>query len=363
MSKSQIIYKAKKQEAPAKEKTDTKDFYVKKKTAEDKKEQKEKKNVAVVQIQWPWWTKIILFASLAILIYFIFAIFTPLLDNLVLIQWWNKYGGKDFTKDFSIYKYAYYTSFRIYYNILKGTSGSYSNFDDDGQAAFFSGMVSSFSIFDPNQKEEGRFLLPLNMCKTIIPKEMSQKYDYPDNQADWKNKFQEWGYPDKIPSNIADLITSIDADKYQNAEDNFLWQDYGIPANSPLILSFYANTSTGANGEKWYPEALLVALGSDYSGVQAPFGGWWGYAKFGIAEYDYASLITYIYSTESRQGDASSSKSKSCGWGVTGGILQGGATGAMAGGALGPEGAIGGFVIGAIAGGFSSGSKNCGKSS
>ena len=244
---------------------------------------------------------------------FFFAIFTlysqSCFDSMVEFEWW-----KEFKDDFSIYKYSYYTSFRVYYNILKGTSGAYSNFDSDGQAAFFASMISGFSIYDPKEKDEGRFLLPFNMCRTIVPKEMSDKYDYPDNNADWITKFQDWGFPENIPANIDDLITAIDQDKYQKANDNFLWNEYNIPQNSPLLLSFYADTSTGANGEKWYPDALSVALGSDYSGLQAPFGGWWGYAKFGIAEQDYASLVSYIYATEARQSDAAGD-GKSCGWG------------------------------------------------
>lgn len=359
MTQSKIIYKAKKIPKPE-QPIDTKNEYTKKKTAQEKKQEKKNMNIPVVKIKFPWWTKIILFFSLAVVIYFFFAIFTPLLSNLVLIQWWNSNGGKEFKDDFSIYKYSYYTSFRVYYNILKGTSGAYSNFDSDGQAAFFASMISGFSIYDPKEKDEGRFLLPFNMCRTIVPKEMSDKYDYPDNNADWITKFQDWGFPENIPANIDDLITKIDQDQYQKANDNFLWNEYNIPQNSPLLLSFYADTSTGANGEKWYPDALSVALGSDYSGLQAPFGGWWGYAKFGIAEQDYASLVSYIYATEARQSDATGD-GKSCGWGITGGLLQGGATGAMAGGALGPIGAITGFCIGGFAGGFSAGQKDCKK--
>lgn len=323
-----------------------------------------------VKIQRPWYTKIIIFLLLAILIYLFFNIFTPLLDFSIYIQWWNRNGGKKYNKIFSITQMAYYYNFLLYYYIGNLLGSGFRVFQSKSQVAFIMSMITTFGTFDPgSETDPSRFLLPRQICETIIPGSDEDANQYPDNIPDWKDQLTKWGYPDikDVGGNVPSILSKLDSNKWSaEGNGNFFYHQYNMPITSPFIVSFFAGTPSDPI-IKWSPDAFPIALGISpiVGGSSTPLGGWWGYAVYALqSEKDttFSNMVEYLYTLET--GQLQPSKPQKCDKSsigpIAGGVVTTAATFAMAGSAGGPPGAIAGAIFGAIFGGFTSaGKQNC----
>lgn len=325
-----------------------------------------------VKIQRPWYIKILIYLSLAILIYLFFNIFTPLLNFSIYIQWWNRNGGKKYNSIFSIRQMAYYYNFLLYFYIGNLLGSGFRVFQSKSQVAFIMSMITTFGTYDSgSETDPSRFLLPRQICETIIPGSEEDATQYPNNATDWRKQLAEWGYPnpdDKTTTgNVPDILSKIDYNKWSaEGNGNFFYHQYNLPANSPFILSFFANSPSDPV-IKWSPSAFLIALGISpiVGGGNSPLGGWWGYAVFALqSEKDtsFADMVDYLYTQE--QSQLVQSAPQKCDGKAAGGIIVGGiqsaATFAMAGSAGGGPGAIIGGIFGFIFGSITSAGKhNC----
>lgn len=340
--------------------------YVREKSKQELIKEKEQKQIKTVRIQYPFWAKILLFFFLAILIYFIFEIFLPLLKFNIYIRWWNKNGGKKYNDIFSITLLAYREKFLLYYYIGSLLGGTDKTMNGD-QATFIFSMITNFG--KANESDTIGFLTPYNICENIA----IDLDPIPKTEDDWKTLFKSWGYPDSFGS-IDEVIQYIgrpeNVKKWTDSKNNFLWNRYGIFNDSPFVLSWFTNSYTGLhNNEKWDPKAFSVAVGiTPFNIGQAlPIGGWWGYCKYGVSESNFSNLASYIYSTYTNQKDFIPKKEcKDAGLGIAGSLIQGFSTGAMAGAGFVSLVAtpvlpvvLGGIIVGGIQGFTSAHSANC----
>ena len=325
--------------------------YVKKPTENSKKPQ-----ITEVKVHYGFWARLLFYVGIAILIYLIFQTFIPLLQFKVYLDWWNKNGGKQYNNVFSINQFAYYGNFQLYAIIGSLMSSGLTTIQNKSQYLFILACISVWGKYDTS--DDTGFLLPVRICSSIAVGD-----GYPDNTSGWKDLLDKWGVPQGI-TDIDQLLQKIDYDKWKD-DKNFLYHNYGIPPNSPFILSFQSGSAEGASQEVWYPDAFKIAVGiNPMSGTQdAVYGGWWGFINTGLSteKATLSDIYRYLYAQEDAQLPYNP-KPKCSAWGDATSILGQMATFTMAGAAAGPYGPAAGLVLGAVVGGITIGTKRARKS-
>lgn len=184
----------------------------------------------------------------------------------------------------------------------------------------------------------------------------SRHINWPTDINNWKRIFEIWGQ-----SVSSDGTWIKDHEKWEN-DDNFLFNHWGIPYDSPLVEGFVTNKSISKDGVKLYPAAMEALLGKTTDGI----GGWYGFIRNGNWE-SINDVKRYIWSDDIPEYMSKSSKSKENKCNAAG-IAQGaiglgmGAGFAAAAIATGPVGWIVGIAVlaGAAGGGLlSASSEGC----
>lgn len=304
----------------------------------------------------PWYTRILIFVSLAVLIYLVFETFMPLLKFQIYIQWWNKNGGKEYRDHFSIYKLAYFQNFSLYYYIGNLGGNQLTSFNKQ-QALFIMEIIQNFAKLGPDEGDplaQFHQVLPKQICKTIVPDSYVSFFSFPlDDEGSWKKKFQEWGYPDPSSpeGSSRDAITqNLDVNKWTSAQDNFLYHAYNIPGQSAMLLDWYTGTGTGEIG-KDFSSAFPIAMGMRaFQVLKLDIGGWWGYCQFALTTTaSFGDMLDYVYNRKdisAGKGGPEPQDSGCDGLSTAGDVFQKASAGAMAGSAGGAIGAIIGGLVG-----------------
>jgi len=165
----------------------------------------------------------------------------PLIDYSIWIEWWNSNDG-DTYDCVDIIAISYYNSnFLVYYlyNLIqKGTA----RFQTDAQVAFISNLILS----DARGIASGGKLTPKALCSTLVPDQRVNGQGYPTNFADWHSLISQWA-------------GTTGGGTWHQEPDNFLWRDWTIDYDSPIVQAFITQQSS-YQGQTWYPHALEFLL-------------------------------------------------------------------------------------------------------
>ncbi len=314
---------------------------------------KQLKPLPKVSVQMDKGVRIILYLFFALLVYLFCHIFVPLLQFKIYIDWWNSNGGKQYNNVFSIRQFAYYGNFRLYAIIDSLFSSGLTTIQNKSQYLFILSCMSTWGKYD--ETDDNGFLLPIHICESIIVKD--NKYTYPKDTVGWKKQLAIWGVPQNIVI-VSDLVQALNSDEWE-AEDNFLFHKYGIPQQSPFILSFQSGSAEGESHEVWYPSAFQIAVGINPTSQSQDslYGGWWGFINTGLGTENASlgEIYRYLYGVESSQLPINP-KPPCSAWGDVSSAFTTSATFAMAGAPFAPPvGAGVGLVFGLLVAGASIG--------
>jgi hypothetical protein len=302
------------------------------------------------KIVWPFYIK---FFFVIIMIFFFFCIIQTIIVFLrykVMIQWWNKNGGKQYKRVFSIQLLALFNGFKLgekFYSLFLSEQAS---IPSTGIGVFMTNLYYSYAKIN-NEDQQG-FLLPYNFCVSIAIGKSSQydkpsidtslsgndqsSYDpsdvqwtlndnyWPTNTPAWQLLLRSWG----AYGSESDMGKDInERDKAWQVSNNFIWTNYLINYDSPFILSFMFNTYTDPNqAVEWTSNAFTIAVGINKE-TQSEYGyngGWWGYATEGLSSQTDLTL-GLIYQNLYSSVHYSPPNSNSCGGSDWGGAAASGA--------------------------------------
>lgn len=180
---------------------------------------------------------IALITFVALAIYWLFI--KPIIDYSIWISWWDQNNGSQYDC-IDIIAISYYNSnylvYYLYNLIQKGTS----RFETDSQVKFITNMINSYAYGIAS----GGKLVPKNLCDTIVPQQRINGQGWPTNFNDWHTLISDWA-------------GSTGAN--WNSQDNFLWNDWTIDYDSPIVQAFITRKSE-YEGQVWYPDALEFLL-------------------------------------------------------------------------------------------------------
>ena len=329
---------------------------------------------------------IVLIIVIIIVIMLIISIISPIIQYKGWYNWYNTYDPDKKYRCISITDIAYFNNNVFLYKIKNMFGSEATKFKYD----FWVYFITSFMFGAAINITPGGFVTPKNLCESLIPdgyptSELPGKdsngnsfgYVWPSDLEDWKTLLKAWG---KIDFNPGDkTYTSSDNGKSWMADpNNFLWEQWGIPYNSPLVMGFLTGWSSDAGNDLLWPDAMNPLLGKK-SGLSA--GGWIGYLQLGDdfagRGLDEANRIVWdedipVKFTNNGPGNpgcngaaiASGSISMGMGGAFAGSMIgakigvgaaaagAGAAEGAAEGSAAGPWGALAGAVIGLLVGGL-----------
>jgi len=209
--------------------------------------------------------------------------YQPLVAYQGWFAWFNRLDPDKKYRCFSMIDIAYYNSSNLLYDIkVLFTPGS-STFKNDSWIQFITSLMwSQAKTIVPNG-----ILTPQALCDTIVPTahpelplEDGSGLNWPVSEEDWRKLIKAWVFKDGFdPSGATDdsINANLDADKWTTSQNNFFFQLYAIPYNSPLIIGFTTNRTTYGG----YPvegKAVLPLVGK-YSGIE--HGGWFGFLQEG----------------------------------------------------------------------------------
>uniref|UniRef100_A0A6C0JU38 Uncharacterized protein n=1 Tax=viral metagenome TaxID=1070528 RepID=A0A6C0JU38_9ZZZZ len=263
-----------------------------------------------------------------VVIWFLFI--KPLLDFSIWIAWWNSYKDTDGNSyncldtiklaynKFSPFAYWVYTSF------VPGTSL------DPGSVNF----ISNLMLTNAEGLVNGGKISPRELCKTIVPQQLLTGKAWPTSVDGWKTLIGSW-------ATNTNGVYSWTVTDYPN----FLYKDWGIPANSPLVNGFLSNNANVVSGM----EPLLGLVGSEGGG----FVGMVQYIQ--TPEWSDAKLVSNVWGTiepppNVYKGDPTTNPKGCQASNYVSGISSGLMSGIFIAGALGPETGGLGVIVGAIVG-------------
>ena len=228
-------------------------------------------------------------------------------------KWWNKNNGKQYKRVFSIDLWIQYQAFSLGYQFLALFYSEETHFQTSGEVEFLTQMMSTYAPLVPSVQTDKSlyFLMPFHICESIVVGTLdNSKYQgisgfenvqwsdttgWPVNTTGWNFLLQQWGVPQAQDG-------TIDNNKWTNSSDNFLWNNYKLPAQTSFILSFMWNTKSDLYNNAWYPYAFPTAVGLNaITGQNIDYsGGWWGFCKygFGTEKPSYQTIISVLYATE-----------------------------------------------------------------
>ena len=299
-----------------------------------------------------WTQRIVRYAIFTIIFYFILQLFLPILKFKIVIDWWKQGSVDDKgnplkgSENFNIYSLAYWQYFSLYYHINVLLSSSLTALSDADVL-----FITSFIYGQAKGIIQGGYFTPKMLCNTCVPDDfdMTKVFDK-DGNGSWKAYMQSaWGV------SWDGTNYNVDNDKW-NAADNFLFQNFAIPANSPAVYGYITNRATAPDGTPIEPKALDAFFGMT-TGISS--GGILGYLQGHKGEtYSYDSLSRELWANVSNPKSGDVPKN---GCGSANSILSIissgfglGITGAFIGG---PVGLLVG-ILGGLAGGLSTASQN-----
>ena len=295
-----------------------------------------------------WWRLLLKLVLILMIFWLIWMAITPLINFSSFFKWFRKGGGSQYKNCFRFSQLAYYTYFPLYFYIGSYINKSETYIDSAAQAEMLLYLLSNYS----DKLGMGNPLTPKALCESIIPdglmseetfkaynkyatankrtKLKSQEWPSAEDWTTWQIIFFLWGaggipnscnnqdmatgkksppcltdrspvpasenQPSKFPGNINCWIT---------ASDNFLWQGYGIPAQSPLLIAFQSQSATVCTTNLTPdPNAMRLLLGDQNAGAHDWSGyGWWGMIKnMGDTTSKFDDLKNMIWSTVELQG-------------------------------------------------------------
>lgn len=287
----------------------------------------------------------------------------PLLNFSDWISWWKdaiKQPGQNYDC-IDMYALAYYMSGSSWvYNLYKANQNILQQFKTEAEAEFIMSMLMTNSTAISPTGGLG----PREMCYSIVP--TGRQYTYPDLdklETEWRQLVGKWcGIPDiTVFSGDGSMkewenVTSQNngPDVWINTDENFLFQKWGIPMNSPLVVSFVTNwtNSDPAGGVVFYALPLKQLL-SPFGSIGDP-GGWVGMLRTYVTEdVSIADIERFIWQEIPPPWYDQNKKAQKCQpSSVYGDIVSGGTTmmGAIGAGAMvgGPFGAFVGGLIGTV---------------
>jgi len=265
--------------------------------------QKKTSRESPLQVRLPWYYNLLIIVLWVFIVFCVVEFVMARFRYLVYSKWWKNNGGNKYNKVFNIQLFAQFDSFYLGYWFLSLFQSGDAAIPSKGVARFINEMIITYAKI--NDQDEN-FLLPVNICETIIvgdrkgkdnPPEEKNKWDpetnWPQDMYTWKNLLKWWGMntDSQHPPNL---------DKWMAAPDNFFWQKYSINPLAPVLQAFMLGTYE-FNGVVWNPNALPIALGISplSSGSEGIRGGWWGYVLYGFQTEKDLSYQTIIDSIKS----------------------------------------------------------------
>lgn len=350
MATHKVIYKAKPPVPPPKPKTSsdtTTITYVAKTKTKPGEERPQRQRP--VKVTLPWYYNLLIIILWVLLVFCVIEFIMARLRYIPYTKWWKNNGGDKYKKVFNINLFAQFDSFYLGYWFLSLFQSGDAAIPTKGVARFINDLIITYAKIND---EDPLFLLPVNICETIIvgdrkgkpnPPDTKNRWDpdtnWPADLYTWRSLLKSWGMND-------DKETAPDFDKWKAASDNFFWRKYTIIPTAPVLQGFMLGTFE-YDGVIWNPNALAIALGFDplSGGSVGIRGGWWGYVLYGFQTEKDLSYETIIDSIRSSVPLAikppCDTTKKALNW--VGCVLQG----LTAGIGLAAFGVPGGFVLGA----------------
>jgi hypothetical protein len=313
----------------------------------------------------------LLYLIYLIVLYLFVQIFIPVLKFNTISNWWKLHDKDDlYSKQLDMISLAYWENFPLYYYLRILTTSERFRFESDSWVYFITSLIYGGG----KDLVPGGKVTPYNLVVSLVPEgyKLSKTYGTIDRATDpktfsiaiWRDLITQWG---AIKINDKGTKTyTFDLDTWKANPDNFLYHDWSIPIDSPIIKAFVTTWSTDEGGDPIYPSALEPLLGFK-NGLSS--GGWLGFLQAGSGFKDmgvfeikrqvWAISVPPNFSKSSSPPKGGCGSASSIASMATEGIstsLAAGMGGFMI---AGPPGALVGGLIGLIVGGGLSATKQC----
>ena len=294
------------------------------------------------------WHSVVSAVGVLVLVYLVFKIFTPILEFKVYIDWWAQYGGKKYPGCIDMVSLAYWQNFPLYYYIRNLSQSSTKKFESSSWVYFITSLMFGGAI---GIVPDG-VVTPRAICESIIP-------EYPPSVEGkkWPTAIfcpgkcddDPWGCWKCLISHWGGVTISEDPKEFkftakwtEENPDNFFWNDYAMPIDSPMMEGFLTNWAEDVNGQPLYPDAILPLI-SKKAGIASS--GWWGFLQQLGGNVTYNEIKRIVWADIVPGNFANPSARKNCGSAASqASSMMGGANMALAAGML-----VGGGEIGMVA--------------
>jgi hypothetical protein len=264
-----------------------------------------------------WWQIFLKLALTLLVFWLIWMAITPLINFNSYFKWFRKGGGEKYKNCFRFSQLAYAHYFPLYFYI--GQLIHSENIDSHYQSQMLLWLIATYS----DQLGLGQPLTPKALCESIIPdgvmsdetrtaynkidtKDQLTTREWPpaEAKAQWQRIFFVWG-AGGVPSNCNNQTSPTstpdikwptcspvnkggnpmgavgDFNCWSKAPDNFLWQQWAIPPQSPMIISYQTGFANFCNTPIKPDQYTLAYLLGDRRQGGKGYGqyGWWGAIK------------------------------------------------------------------------------------
>lgn len=290
-------------------------------------------------------------AYLIILCFCIFYfILHPIIDFWSWFQWWNqnKYIGNPNGYDcLNLVSMALWRNNFLLYYLWNLVDNGPTRFQNDAQVRFI------YNLLITESTSVGGKMLPKDICDKLVPVQ-TFGIPWPTDEQGWKLLFMKWTGIDSstVFKNTDDY--KPDTKLWQQTPENFLFINWGIDANTPLIAGFITGLdSVEYNSTELIPRAIWPLLG-----LSSDVGGWLGFLENNSFD-SIGHIENFIWSEISQQDhkrklDIAKPKQNNCGPGLAAPIGNSIMAGAMLATMIPPPfGIIAGLVVGGTMAGAS----------
>lgn len=207
-----------------------------------------------------------------VFVLFFYFIIHPIINYLNWINWWysnNKIGSTEGFNCLDLISYAFanqnYITYKLY-NMFNSLSGQVI----DVQIQFVTMLLEVYST------QVGGFMLPYHLCKSLVPLQPLQGRAWPTNDDGWKALIKQWAgiSPQLVINDYSDYSNAVNNETWITDPTNFLYQQWGIPALSPIVVAFVTGfTGDGTSNVQLYSQMMhdLLIPGPDGRGGWIPF--------------------------------------------------------------------------------------------
>jgi len=222
-----------------------------------------------------WGKRIAILLTGLVILGILFIIFYPPISYKIYKDWWKTYDPDGKYNCLDLNSLAYWQFSYGVYKIRQLIASGGKHIENDAWLLFITSLMYS----NAKGLVPGGITTPRNICHSLVPENNPNKLiKWPttkDGEYGWKNTIKTWG---SITFDKTKKEYKYDSTAWQAEEDNFLYNDWAIPGDSPIVMAFVTGWNADEAGVALYPEAITPLLGLT-GGEQA--GGWWGFLQGG----------------------------------------------------------------------------------